>query len=93
MAGWEKSPGSERNARAAVTAINASGLALRSDGSHRVQRDRAIAAMKATGRDMRSKYKETARGGLAVSLSLIHISDPTTPYSISYAVFCLKKKA
>ena len=25
-------------------------------------------------------------------LSLIHISEPTRPYSISYAVFCLKKK-
>ncbi len=47
---------------AAVTAINASRLALL-DGSHRVPLDRAIAAMKATGRDMRSKYKETARGG------------------------------
>ncbi len=68
VAGLVQIPCIERNAMAAVTAINASRLALLSDGSHRVPLDRAIAAMKATGRDMRSKYKETARGGLAVSL-------------------------
>ena len=68
VAGLVQIPCIERNAMAAVTAINASRLALLSDGSHRVPLDQAIAAMKATGRDMRSKYKETARGGLAVSL-------------------------
>ena len=62
VAGLVQIPCIERNAMAAVTAINASRLALLSDGSHRVPLDRAIAAMKATGRDMRSKYKETARG-------------------------------
>ena len=59
----------ERNAMAAVKAINASRLALRSDGKHFVSLDRVIRVMKRTGADMSSRYKETSRGGLAVNLS------------------------
>nr|WP_320131895.1 L-serine ammonia-lyase [uncultured Holophaga sp.] len=56
----------ERNAMAAVKAINAARMALVGDGHHYVSLDRVIRTMRETGRDMASKYKETARGGLAV---------------------------
>jgi L-serine dehydratase len=58
----------ERNAFGAVKAINAASLALRGDGSHRVSLDQVIETMRQTGADMQSKYKETARGGLAVNV-------------------------
>ncbi len=58
----------ERNAMGAVKAINASRLVLKSGGSHYVSLDKVIATMKATGADMLSKYKETARSGLAVNV-------------------------
>lgn len=66
IAGLVQVPCIERNAMASVKAINAARLALRGDGSHYVSLDRAILTMKETGRDMMDKYKETARGGLAV---------------------------
>jgi L-serine dehydratase len=53
---------------AAVKAINASRLALKGDGQHFVSLDKVIKTMRETGRDMKSKYKETARGGLAVNV-------------------------
>ena len=59
----------ERNGMAAVKAINASRMALNGDGSHFVSLDRVIATMRDTGRDMQSKYKETAQGGLAVNVT------------------------
>ena len=59
----------ERNAMGAVKAINASRLALRSDGTHIVSLDRVIRVMKRTGADMSTRYKETSLGGLAVNLS------------------------
>jgi L-serine dehydratase len=58
----------ERNAIAAVKAINAARLALHGDGSHRVSLDKVIQTMRETGADMKDKYKETARGGLAVNI-------------------------
>ena len=58
----------ERNAIAAVQSVNAARLALRGDGTHHVSLDKAIKTMLETGRDMRAKYKETARGGLAVNV-------------------------
>ena len=57
----------ERNAVASVKAINAARMALRGDGSHYVSLDKVIKTMRETGRDMMSKYKETARGGLATN--------------------------
>jgi len=57
----------ERNAMAAVKAINAAQLALRGDGAHAISLDQVILTMRDTGRDMLDKYKETSRGGLAVS--------------------------
>lgn len=58
----------ERNAMGAVKAINAARLALIGDGSHKVSLDKVIETMRRTGADMSVKYKETARGGLALTV-------------------------
>jgi L-serine dehydratase len=58
----------ERNAMAAIKAINAVRMALRGDGAHFVSLDKVIKTMRDTGRDMKDKYKETARGGLAINV-------------------------
>jgi L-serine dehydratase len=58
----------ERNAIAAVKAINAARMAVRGNGSHFVSLDQVVKTMLETGRDMQSKYKETSLGGLAVSI-------------------------
>ena len=68
VGGLVQVPCIERNAMASVKAINASRLALRGDGSHKVSLDKVIKTMRQTGADMNSKYKETARGGLAVNI-------------------------
>jgi L-serine dehydratase len=68
VAGLVQVPCIERNAMGAVKAINASRIALAGDGLHRVSLDRVIAVMRATGADMSTKYKETARGGLSVNV-------------------------
>lgn len=58
----------ERNAIASVAAVNAVQTALHGDGRHRVSLDQAIRTLRATGADMRTKYKETVRGGPAVAV-------------------------
>ncbi|BDY04160.1 L-serine ammonia-lyase [Ferrimonas sp. YFM] len=68
VGGLVQVPCIERNAMGAVKAINASRLALRGDGQHKVSLDKVIKTMWETGQDMRTKYKETARGGLAVNI-------------------------
>ncbi len=68
IAGLVQIPCIERNAMGAVKAINASRLALRGDGTHKVTLDQVIETMRQTGRDMNSVYKETSRGGLAVNV-------------------------
>ncbi|MET7426714.1 L-serine ammonia-lyase [Dactylosporangium sp. NPDC005555] len=68
VGGLVQIPCIERNAIASVKAINAARLALNGDGSHKVTLDKAIRTMRDTGRDMSVKYKETARGGLAVTV-------------------------
>ncbi|MCG3192810.1 MAG: L-serine dehydratase TdcG [Thermoanaerobaculia bacterium] len=68
VAGLVQVPCIERNAMAAVKAINAARLALRGDGQAFVSLDDVIRTMRDTGLDMKSKYKETARGGLAAQL-------------------------
>ncbi|GLP94892.1 L-serine ammonia-lyase [Paraferrimonas sedimenticola] len=68
VGGLVQVPCIERNAMGAVKAINASRLALRGDGQHKVSLDKVIKTMWDTGVDMRSKYKETAKGGLAVNI-------------------------
>ena len=51
-----------------VKAINASRMALRGYGKHFVSLDKVIKTMRETGADMKTKYKETARGGLAINV-------------------------
>jgi L-serine dehydratase len=68
VGGLVQIPCIERNAIAAVKAINAARMALRGDGTHHVSLDKVIKTMRETGADMMSKYKETARGGLAVNI-------------------------
>ncbi len=68
IGGLVQIPCIERNAIAAVKAINAAQMALRGDGRHYVSLDDVIKTMRETGRDMMDKYKETSRGGLAVNV-------------------------
>ncbi|QGF23250.1 L-serine ammonia-lyase [Raineyella fluvialis] len=68
VGGLVQIPCIERNAIAAAEAINAAKLAAWGDGSHHVSLDEVIVTMRETGRDMSSKYKETALGGLAVNV-------------------------
>lgn len=70
IGGLVQIPCIERNAMGAVKAINAARLALQGDGTHHVPLDAVIETMRQTGADMRSKYKETSRGGLAVNVVL-----------------------
>ena len=67
VGGLVQVPCIERNAMASIKAINAAQLALRGDGAHAISLDQVIRTMRDTGRDMLDKYKETSRGGLAVS--------------------------
>ncbi|MCP8634064.1 L-serine ammonia-lyase [Pseudomonas mosselii] len=68
VGGLVQVPCIERNAIAAVKAINAVQMALRGDGEHFISLDQVIRTMRDTGADMHDKYKETSRGGLAVSV-------------------------
>jgi len=68
IGGLVQVPCIERNAMGAVKAINAARMALRGDGRHTVSLDKVIKTMRETGADMKVKYKETARGGLAVNV-------------------------
>ena len=68
IGGLVQVPCIERNAIAAAKAINAAKMALWGDGTHRVSLDEVIVTMRETGKDMSSKYKETAMGGLAVNV-------------------------
>lgn len=67
VAGLVQVPCIERNAIAAMKAINAAQMAMRGDGEHFISLDKVIRTMRDTGRDMQDKYKETSRGGLAVN--------------------------
>ncbi len=68
VGGLVQIPCIERNAIAAAKAITAARMAIHSDGRHRVSLDKAIKTMRDTGNDMKDKYKETARGGLALNV-------------------------
>ena len=68
VGGLVQVPCIERNAMASVKAINAARMALRGDGTHFVSLDKVIKTMRDTGADMKTKYKETSRGGLAVNV-------------------------
>jgi len=68
IGGLVQVPCIERNAMGAIKAISAARMALRGDGTHYVSLDQVIKTMRDTGRDMHDKYKETARGGLAINV-------------------------
>jgi L-serine dehydratase len=68
VGGMVQIPCIERNAMGSVKAINAARMALRGDGNHYVSLDAVIKTMLQTGEDMKSKYKETSLGGLAVNV-------------------------
>ena len=68
IGGLVQVPCIERNAMASIKAINASRMALRGDGEHFVSLDKVIKTMRDTGADMKDKYKETSRGGLALNV-------------------------
>ncbi len=68
IGGLVQIPCIERNAIASVKAITAARIALRGNGTHFVSLDKVIKTMRETGKDMKVKYKETARGGLAVNV-------------------------
>ncbi|HZO65034.1 MAG TPA: L-serine ammonia-lyase [Kribbellaceae bacterium] len=68
VGGLVQIPCIERNAMASVKAINAARMALHGDGKHVVTLDKVIKTMRETGADMKIKYKETSRGGLAVNV-------------------------
>jgi len=68
VGGLVQVPCIERNAMASMKAINAARIALRGDGRHLVSLDKVIKTMRDTGADMKLKYKETSRGGLAVNV-------------------------
>ena len=68
IGGLVQVPCIERNAMASIKAINAARMALRGTGKHFVSLDKVIKTMRDTGADMKDKYKETARGGLAINV-------------------------
>jgi L-serine dehydratase len=76
IGGLVQVPCIERNAMASVKAINAARMALRGDGRHFVSLDKVIRTMRDTGADMKSKYKETARGGLATHVPAVPLDFP-----------------
>ena len=76
VGGLVQVPCIERNAMGAVKAINACRLALQGDGSGKVSLDKVIETMRQTGLDMKTKYKETARGGLALNVVCVPVSLP-----------------
>jgi L-serine dehydratase len=68
VGGLVQSPCIERNAIASVKAITAARIAIHGDGTHHVSLDKAVKTMRETGADMKDKYKETSRGGLALNV-------------------------
>ena len=74
IGGLVQVPCIERNAMGAIKAISAARMAMRGNGEHYVSLDQVIKTMRDTGRDMHNKYKETARGGLAVNVLEVPVS-------------------
>ncbi|MDT7581008.1 MAG: L-serine dehydratase, partial [Pseudonocardiales bacterium] len=68
IGGLVQIPCIERNAVGSIKAITAARMALHGDGNQFVSLDKAIKTMRDTGADMKDKYKETSRGGLAVNV-------------------------
>ncbi|QJR02280.1 hypothetical protein HH800_08835 [Sphingobium yanoikuyae] len=70
IGGLVQIPCVERNTMGAIKAINAAYLALRGNGAHHVSLDAVIETMRQTGEDMKSQYKETSLGGLALNAAV-----------------------
>ncbi len=70
IGGLVQIPCIERNAMGAIKAVNAARMALHGDGTHHVSLDMVIKTMRETGADMKNKYKETSKGGLALSVTV-----------------------
>ncbi|MDN0083902.1 L-serine ammonia-lyase [Crenobacter sp. SG2305] len=68
VGGQVQIPCIERNAMGSIKAVNAARMALKGNGKHYVSLDKVIKTMRETGADMKAKYKETSRGGLAVNV-------------------------
>ena len=87
VGGLVQIPCIERNAIASVKAINAARLALHGDGSHKVSLDKAIKTMRETGADMKTKYKETSRGGLAVNVDrVLTMAENQSPDTVEHVL-------
>ena len=69
IGGYVQIPCIERNAIGVGKAINASRMAMLNDADTKISLDDVIKTMKATGEDMKSAYKETSLGGLAVNVT------------------------
>lgn len=65
IGGLVQVPCIERNAFAAIRALDSCSYAMLSDGKHLVSFDKVVRTMKETGHDLPSLYKETSHGGLA----------------------------
>ncbi len=70
VGGLVQIPCIERNTMGAVKAINAARLAMGGGGESRISLDQVIAAMRETGHNMNSIYKETSEGGLALQVAV-----------------------
>ena len=69
IGGYVQIPCIERNAIGVGKAINASRMAMLNENDTKISLDDVIKTMKATGEDMKSAYKETSKGGLAVNVT------------------------
>jgi L-serine dehydratase len=74
VGGLVQVPCIERNAMGSIKAINAARIALKGDGKHFISLDHVIKTMRETGADMKLKYKETARGGLALNATFVPVN-------------------
>ena len=66
LCGLVQIPCIERNAMAALRALDINIYAMMSDGRHIISFDKVVRTMKLTGHDLPSLYKETSLGGLAL---------------------------
>ena len=71
VGGLVQVPCIERNSMGAIKAITAAELALDTDPKHvKVPLDEVVDTMWETAQNMKTMYKETSEGGLAVRVSL-----------------------
>jgi L-serine dehydratase len=81
IGGYVQIPCIERNAIAAVRAVDCATYALLSDGQHLVSFDEVVQTMWETGRDMKAGYRETAEGGLAKVYRMTGLGGKPSPFA------------